>query len=69
MHEIVSILLLTDFSFNKYTLPLRNKYGGAAGMIANSLEYISSPSLTKITSSERVLKLSLILIGIIEILL
>ena len=59
---------LTDFSFNKCTLPLRNKYGGAVGIIANSLEYIPSPFLTNITSSERLLKLSLTLICIIEIL-
>ena len=52
---------LTDFSFNKRTLPLRNKYGGAAGITTNSLEYISSPFFTNITSSGRVLKLSLTL--------
>ena len=44
---------LTDFSLSKCTLPLRNKYGGAVGMIVNSLEYILSPFLTKITSSGR----------------
>ena len=56
---------LTDFSFNKRTLPLRNRYGGATGITANSLEYISSPFLTNITSSGSVLKLSLTLIEIL----
>lgn len=42
---------LTDFSFNKCTLPLRNKYGGAVGIIANNLEYMPSPFLTNTISA------------------